>query len=77
MSCILEWSTDNGGADLSDSYGLSPPTARPRRVSGYGDLALIAGLTTDGEEDHRRGLSRLLLVAAIERGLTVGVPARC
>ncbi|MCW3843707.1 hypothetical protein ONA70_26750 [Micromonospora yasonensis] len=47
-------------------------------MSGYvlDDLALIAGLATDGEEQHRRELSRLL-IAAIERGPTVCVPALC
>ena len=47
-------------------------------MSGYvlDDLALIAGLTTDGEEHHRRELSRLL-TAAIDRGPTIAVPALC
>lgn len=47
-------------------------------MSGYvlDDLALIAGLTTDGEEQHRREVSRLL-IAAIERGPTICVPALC
>lgn len=47
-------------------------------MSGYvlDDLALVAGLTTDGEEHHRRELSRLL-IAAIDRGPTIAVPALC
>lgn len=47
-------------------------------MSGYvlDELALIAGLTTDGAEHHRRELSRLL-IAAIDCGPTVAVPALC
>jgi hypothetical protein len=47
-------------------------------MSGYvlDDLALIAGLTDEGAEPHRRELSRLL-VAAIGHGPTIAVPALC
>jgi hypothetical protein len=47
-------------------------------VSGYvlDDLALIAGLTSAGAEHHRRELSRLL-IAAIDHGPGVAVPALC
>jgi hypothetical protein len=47
-------------------------------VSGYvlDDLALIAGLTADGDEHHRRELSRLL-IAAVNRGPFIAVPALC
>jgi hypothetical protein len=47
-------------------------------VSGYilDDLALIAGLTADGDEHYRRELSRLL-IAAVNHGPFVAVPALC
>ncbi|WP_239313389.1 MULTISPECIES: hypothetical protein [unclassified Frankia] len=47
-------------------------------MSGYvlDDLALIAGLTDDGAEHHRRELSRLL-AAAIDRRPAIAIPALC
>jgi hypothetical protein len=47
-------------------------------VSGYvlDDLALIVGLTGQGTEHDRRELSRLL-VAAIQGGPAIAVPALC
>ncbi|MFC7548961.1 hypothetical protein [Plantactinospora sp. GCM10030261] len=47
-------------------------------MSGYilDELALIAGLTAQGEEHHRLELSRLL-IAAIDSGPSIGVPALC